>query len=89
MGRLVLLHLCLFLLPFAIYAGYLAAVHRRIVDPELWTRGTNFRLVVCGLVMVIGGFVGLATFTGGDPEGTYVPPRVEDGRVVPGRVVPN
>jgi hypothetical protein len=34
------------------------------------------------------GLVWLAVFSGTPGEGTYVPPRYEDGRIIPGHVVP-
>ena len=81
--RIVLQYLLPFLLPFLGYLGY-----RMLVD-----RGRGFLedmpwyvLTVIGLALTVVSLVGLALLEGGSPDGVYVPPHVEDGRIVPGHV---
>lgn len=74
-----------FLAPFVIYAVYLLLVTkgRRVLVRTPW-----FLLTAAGLVLASAALASLA-FTGGEPPGgRYVPSRVEDGRIVPGEVVP-
>ena len=78
--------LLLFLLPFALYAAYLRL---RQHDEEMpskqhpWTA-----LFISGLVLVAASFVFWGVFENANQRGVYVPPHLEDGRLVPGRVVP-
>ena len=82
MARIALLELLLFLLPFALWAVWrlLATRGRALLASTPW-----FVLILAGLLLVCLGFVGLVFFEPGEPPGaTYVPPRLEDGRLVPG-----
>jgi hypothetical protein len=82
MIRRVLFEVLLFLTPFALYGAY------------WWLSGRTSRkhpwptLFVIGLVLVVLSFIWWALSEGDGPGGVYVPPHVEDGRVVPGRVEP-
>lgn len=75
----------LFLLPFALYLAYL----RLRQDEEMssaqhpWTT-----LFISGLVLVAASFVFWGLFENRNQRGVYIPPHLEDGRLVPGRVVP-
>ena len=74
-----------FLAPFLAFAAYrlLVTRGRGLLDHTPW-----FVLTVVGLVLACASLASLA-FLGGDaPGGTYVPPRIEDGRIVPGEVKP-
>jgi hypothetical protein len=76
----------LFLLPFALYAAYLRL---RQHDEDMpakqhpWTA-----LFVSGLLLVAASFVFWGLFENANQRGVYVPPHLENGRLVPGRVVP-
>jgi drug/metabolite transporter (DMT)-like permease len=86
MIRSVFTELLLFLLPFALYAVYLRLSRydeENPPHPHPWAG-----LFVAGLAMVAASFVFWGLAEGGGEKGTYIPPRVEDGRVVPGRVEP-
>ena len=48
--------------------------------------GPWFWLILGGVVLMAGGLVYTALSTGGEAGGTYVAPRYEDGRIVPGRI---
>jgi hypothetical protein len=75
----------LFLLPFALYAVYLRV---READEEAsakqhpWTA-----LFISGLVLVAASFVFWGLVENANQRGVYVPPHLEDGRLVPGRVI--
>ena len=74
-----------FLAPFIAFYTYRLLV----------TRGSGFLertpwyvLICCGVALACLSLISLA-FTGGwAPDGEYVPPHVEDGRVVPGQMRP-
>ena len=85
MGRVLLQVVLPFLAPFLLYGAYrlLVTRGRSFLDSAPW-----FLLTASGLVLACGSLVALA-FLGGDPPGgAYVPPRVENGRIVPGEVKP-
>jgi hypothetical protein len=76
----------LFLLPFALYALYLRFRGQDESAPTIghpWTE-----LIIAGLVLVAGSFVLWGVFDDANQRGVYVPPHLEDGRLVPGRVIP-
>ena len=77
--------LLLFLLPFALYAAYLRA---REHDAEVPSKHPWTALFISGLVLVAASFVVWGLFDDANQRGVYVPPHLEDGRLVPGRVVP-
>jgi hypothetical protein len=89
MARIVIQHLLLFLLPLILYAIYVAAMRRRAqvtgaVKPN-WEDGPWFWLVVAGIVLSIGAFVFLGISGGASTNSDYIPPRIIDGKIVPGQ----
>ena len=85
MARQILLHLLPFLLPFAAYVAYVFAMKKMEAEGGLWADAPWFWLTASGLGLVIVGFVAVSLLSGAPPQAEYLPPRVEDGRVVPGR----
>jgi len=79
--RGVLLHLLIFFLPFIAYGVYLALARS---GARYWD-GPMVRLALAGIGLVIVSLVGLAVFTGEDPDKTYIAPSYQDGEIVPGR----
>ncbi len=56
-------------------------------DVPHWLRhGPWLWLIAAGIALMAIVLAVAAWLTGGDPGGTYVPPRLENGRVVPGRI---
>ena len=82
------------LLPFAIYAAWLAVEQRRLErlgrgERPGWGEAPWIWLVSLGVLLALAASLGAALFGGESPDGVYVPPRVgPDGRVVPGHVEP-
>jgi hypothetical protein len=74
--------LLLFFVPFVVFAGFLLLQRRKVFDPQAW-RGPMPWLVIAGLLLVIAVMLGMSFF---DPRstGAYVPPHLENGRLVPG-----
>ena len=74
-----------FLAPFLVFSAYrlLVTRGRGLLDRTPW-----FVLSVTGLVLACASLVSLAFLGGSPPGGTYVPPRIEGGQVLPGEVKP-
>ena len=90
MARIVIQQLLLFLLPLILYAIYVAAMRQRArmigaAKPN-WEDGPWFRLVVAGIVLSIGAFVFLGISGGAPTTSDYIPPRIIDGKIVPGQI---
>jgi heme/copper-type cytochrome/quinol oxidase subunit 3 len=80
----------LFLIPFAVYALFLVATRKGLLDPAHWPLARLAWLVIAALVLMLGSFVYFATFGGAPADSTYIPAHVdENGTFVPGRTVPN
>jgi hypothetical protein len=86
MIRRIAFELLLFLLPFGLYAAYLRLSKREAEQPREahpWTV-----LFASGLALVAASFLIWGITEGAGQQGVYVPPHVENGRVVPGHVDP-
>ncbi|MBO1906279.1 hypothetical protein KHP60_14525 [Microvirga sp. 3-52] len=82
MTRAVVQGLVLFLLPFVLFGTYLI-IRRR--NPLLWSHWSDqsLWLTIVGLSFVVISLV-VTGFVDERQTGTYVPTRVENGRVIPG-----
>jgi hypothetical protein len=77
--------LALFLLPFVAYAAYVWIRRRHPFARGYWRLRTLMSLAIGGLLLMLGNLIYLTQFSGAAPGTVYVPARVEDGRVLPGR----
>jgi hypothetical protein len=84
MIRPILIELLLFLTPFAAYAFLLWARNHGVFDPESWPLRTVAGLTIAALLLMGASAIIAAQFSGAPPGSTYVPARVENGRLVPG-----
>jgi hypothetical protein len=82
MTRAVVQGLVLFFLPFVLFAAYLV-IRRR--SPMLWSHWSSqsLWLTIAGLGFVVLSLIATAMLDE-RRTGTYVPTRVENGRVIPG-----
>ena len=87
MIRPVATELALFLTPFAVYALFLWVTRRGVLEPASWPLKRLAWLTILALLLMLGSFLMLAR-SGAPPGQEYVPARIEDGRLVPGRVMP-
>jgi hypothetical protein len=85
--RLFLQYVLPLLLPFLIYAAYVAVAKGRTprwldLDEKEWLvlGGTGLALLMISLVT-------WSLLSGSPPDETYIPPHLEDGEIVPGRTV--
>jgi hypothetical protein len=86
MIRPALIEIALFVAPFVLYAAFLMATKASVPQQKLWAPRRLTALLIAAFVLMIGGLVVLAEFTGAPPGSTYVPAHVEDGKFVPGRL---
>lgn len=87
MLRVVLLNITLFVLPLAIYAAYFYVTERanNAVTIE-WKNMPLSLLLQLGLGLIVIGML-VTAYVGGDKAGgTYVPARMENGKLIPGEV---
>ncbi|MDA9398154.1 DUF6111 family protein [Bradyrhizobium sp. CCBAU 45389] len=84
MIRTVLTEIGIFLIPFAVYALFLAATRSGLFARSSWPVTIVSRLALVAVALVIAGLIGLAQFSGGGPDSTYVPAHIENGKFVPG-----
>lgn len=85
MIRPFLTELLLFLLPFALYAAFLVATRTGVLDTGSWPPRVLITLTICALILMIVSFFFLAHFFGEPAGSNYVPPHMEDGKLVPGQ----
>ncbi len=93
MARILFQYILPIVLPTAVYFAWLAAERRRIAragagDAPHWHDAPWLWLAAIGVVLAVLIAIASALFGGADISGRYVPPRVEDGRIVPGHVEP-
>ena len=93
MGRILLQYVLPIVLPSVVYFAWLIYENRRIAQggegkTRRWEEGPWAWLVGGGVVLAVLGAIGVAAFSGRGKEGTYVPPRLEDGRIIPGHLEP-
>ncbi|MEP0069400.1 DUF6111 family protein [Pyruvatibacter sp.] len=90
MLRIVLIQLLLFAIPFIVWALYVLMVQRRsLASGGAFNDAPIAWLLGAGTAMVAAGLVYLAVFSGTPAgEGQYVPPRLENGQIVPGHIEP-
>lgn len=76
--------------PAVLYAIWTNAARRKAGQSGLpgWEEGHWFWMIVAGFVLVVAIFV-FFVLGNRDEDGTYIPPRFEDGKVIPGRIVPD
>lgn len=94
MTRILLQYVLPLLLPTVVYLVWWWATSRRQTAtgdgtrrPASLTQGPWFWLALAGVALMSAGLIHTALTTGEAPGGRYVAPHLEDGRVVPGRVV--
>ena len=85
MWRTVAETLGLFLLPFVLFAAYLALRMRWPLAIEHWTRSRVATMMILGLLAALAGLIGASLFAPRG-QGAYLPAHLENGVLVPGRI---
>ena len=90
MSRILLQYVLPLLLPTLIFFGWLALTRKagetRAETMARLQGGPWYWLVIAGFVLMAAGLAYLGLSHGGPPGSFYVPPHVEDGRVIPGHM---
>ncbi len=84
MIRPVFTEIGLFLVPFVLYAVFLATTNSGVLQPKAWRLSRVAALLAVSLLLMFGSFLILAQFSGAPPGSTYVPAHIENGKFVPG-----
>lgn len=91
MGRIVLQYVLPFLLPLIGYSLWIwyrnAYADRHAGAPPKFEEGPWPLLLLLGAVLMFASMAFTALSSGGSAGATYEPSRVEDGRIVPGRLI--
>jgi len=85
----LLRYLVLFFLPFLIYGIWIAIARWRSRGHENepnWNDAPFIWLSIIGLLLVLGSLIFLGISQGEKFGGTYIPPKVIDGEVIPGKI---
>jgi len=92
MSRIIFTYIVPFLLPTVVYAlwvwyrvGYVA---RHGGEAPKLEKGPWPLLLFLGAVLAFAVLAVTALTRGGDPDATYVPPRLENGKLIPGHLEP-
>jgi hypothetical protein len=84
MLRILLQYLLPLVLPLLVYLAYARLAGKRGgLSDTPW-----LGLAAAGVALMAASLAAWGIFGGAEPGGTYVPARVEDGQLVPGRVEP-
>jgi hypothetical protein len=84
MIRPIFTEIGLFLVPFVLYAVFLAITNASVLQPKAWRPPRLAALLAVSLLLMFGSFLILAQFSGAPPGSTYVPAHIENGKFVPG-----
>lgn len=92
MSRIIITYLIPFLMPAAAYLLWVWYRTRYVAahggQPPRLEQGPWPLLLFAGAVLAFVVLAATAMIGGDDPVGTYVPPRVENGQVIPGHLEP-
>jgi hypothetical protein len=86
MARLLAFNAIFFLVPFVLYAGWLAVARGSISNVADWQGRTIARLALGGAAVMFVALVIFTSFKGAPPGGTYRPAKIENGQIVPGKI---
>jgi hypothetical protein len=84
MIRPALTEIGIFLVPFAVYGIFLVATRSGLLVTSSWPVNVISKLLLGSLLLVVLSLVMLAQFSGAPPNSTYIPARIENGKLVPG-----
>jgi hypothetical protein len=85
MIRIVIENILLFLLPAALYFGYVLLTRRGATAGEVINDAPLLWLLTSGALLVMATLIYFASTTvGGRPDQTYTPPYMKDGQIQPG-----
>lgn len=86
MLRIIVIDAIFFLMPFAAYALWLMMTRRSVTNPDDWQVRTIAWLALAGATLMVIVLVIFVHLEPGRPGGIYVPPRLENGEIIPGHI---
>lgn len=86
MIRTILIDIVLFLTPFALYAVFLFATRAGVLHPESWPLRVLIWLTLVAVVLLVVSSFMLAQRSGAPAGSHYIPPHMENGKLVPGQI---
>jgi hypothetical protein len=86
MIRIVLVNILLALFPALLYFSYVYLRRRENPDEEILNNAPIFWLLSAGVALMLASLILFGHWEGGAPGKQYVPPRFEDGVIIPGHV---
>ena len=84
MARLLALNAIFFMIPFAVYAGWLFVTRRSLGTNADWSNRVIIILCSIGALFVVIGLVVLTASESTSTGETYIPADIQDGEIVPG-----
>ena len=88
--RTILFHIALVLAPAIIFMIYMIVARKVRLSKSDTVRMLRelpwLRLLTIGILLMAASLIAFSLSTGDERGGTYVPPRLEDGKVVPAKV---
>jgi hypothetical protein len=72
--------------PFLAYAIYMVIASMRTAGGPKWEDTPWVWLSIIGMVLFIATLIGFALLTGDDIAGTFISPRLENGKIIPAEV---
>ena len=85
MLRILVINALMFSLPFLIYGAYFYFARKGGDKTGFWSEIPLLWLLGISAALVFVAMITLVSFSGSDPEGAYVPPRLEGGVIEPGQ----
>ncbi len=86
MLRILFINALMFLLPFVVYGAYFYLMRKDSGKLNYWSEVPLLWLLGTSTLLVVAAMVTLVSFSGGDPDGKYISPRLENGVIQPGRI---
>lgn len=86
MIRVVLVNILLVTFPALLYFSYVYLRRRNNPDEEILSNAPIFWLLAAGVSLMLASLIYFGQWQGAPPGKTYVPPRIEDGVVIPGHM---
>lgn len=86
MARLLAFNAFFFLLPFAVYAGWLAVTRGAVNNVADWQGRRIAYLALGGAALLFCALVVFTSFRGAPPGAVYHPATIQNGHLVPGSI---
>jgi hypothetical protein len=86
MIRIVLVNILLVFFPALLYFSYVYLRRRENPNEEILNNAPIFWLMAAGVALMLASMIFFGQWQGGPPGKQYVPPRFQDGVIIPGHV---